>query len=304
MRIAAFDFGSNSLKCLIAQSTSKELKYLRDIRVTNRLASSMDEHGNISPEALHKSAITASCIIQQTCSSMRVTKMLAVGTEALRRAANALDFVEAIYAATGLHIQIISSEAEAALAWEGVLSAAKARVGHITLFDSGGASTELISGLDGKITQSISLALGAVSLAKNFLHSNPISEADYRDLSAAINAGVQLTFAPSGQLFGTGGGVLACAKVATKTKKANPSALEGYMLTRPQLEEQIYLYKKTNLAERCKIPGMEAERADIILPAAMLYHAILLACKAESVTVSTHGIRHGMIHRYLSVETV
>ncbi|MDY0152402.1 MAG: exopolyphosphatase [Candidatus Cloacimonas sp.] len=301
MRIAAFDFGSNSIKCLIAQSTSKDLKFLRDIRVTNRLAASLDVNANISEEAFRNSTIAVSCIILQTCSSLRVTELLAVGTEALRQAANAAAFVEAMYNATGLRIQIISAEAEAALAWEGVFSAANDRVGHMTLFDSGGASTEIVSGLDGKISQSISLPLGAVSLAKYFLHSDPINAADFQSLSAAINAGVQLPFAQSGQLFGTGGGILACAKVATKRKTTKPAELEGYKLSRAQLEEQINLYKTTNLAERRKIPGMEAERADIILPAAMLYHAILLVCKAEYINVSTYGIRHGLIHRFLSV---
>jgi exopolyphosphatase/guanosine-5'-triphosphate,3'-diphosphate pyrophosphatase len=297
MIIAAFDFGSNSIKCTVAQAEAGEVSYLKEVKITNRLAASFDAAGNISAEAIYGSIEAVKSIMQHTCSTYKPNSFLAVGTEALRKAANADAFVQAILASTGVELKIISSAEEAKLSWLGVMSSLPDNNAPITVFDSGGASTEIIIGNQGKIINSISIPLGAVSLHKDFVHSDPISAADFNKLTTAIQTGLQLPFNPQGRLIGTGGGILAIAKVAYGSDIADYNLLDGYILSARQLEEQIELYRQNKVETIQQIPGMEPERADIILSAALLYRAIMHTCGVEEVHVSTRGVRHGLIYK-------
>ncbi|MDD4308751.1 MAG: exopolyphosphatase [Candidatus Cloacimonetes bacterium] len=294
MLIAALDFGSNSLKCLFAEITPEGISYGQDIRLITRLGSALDEQGNISTQAIQNSVAAVNTIIKDLPLQ---TKVIAVGTEALRKAANNAEFVRAIWKECGIELKIISADEESKLAWLGVLSGLPDKNEDILLFDSGGASTEIIHGMNGKILQSVSLPIGAVNLHGRFVHSDPISNYDLQQLSHAISHSLNIPFFTSAKLFATGGGVLACAKVALQNDKLTSVDLDGFQLTMVQLKAEIEMYKTLNITERKQIPGMEAERADIILCSAMLYHAIMQACSVEVLTVSSRGVRHGLLHQ-------
>lgn len=295
MRIAALDFGSNSLKCLVAEVTPHGLVYGQDIRIVNRFGSSLDEHGKLSALVIQNCVAEVNSLL---ASIQPLAGIKAVGTEALRKAANSSELTSALKAHCGIDLKIISGEEEARLAWEGVLSSLPNPNAEILLFDSGGSSSEFIHSSGGNIITSISLPIGAVSLTKNFVHSDPISCTDLELLAKGIEADLILPFQHPARLVATGGGVLACAKVAKQAEISDPAKLDGVTLTAGQLDAQIALYKAYSLSQRIQIPGMEAERADIILAAAMLYKAIMQRCDVPGLTISSRGLRHGLLQSF------
>ncbi len=297
MRLAAFDFGSNSIKCLIADVAGKQITEIRNLRAQNRLAKWLTE--GVLPDAAIQESIALLQPLLASCRELGVQKMLAVGTEALRKASNSAYFSARILEATGIPLRVISHEEEAFLAWSGVLSGMDAPQGDICLFDSGGASTEFILGSEANIKQIISLALGAVSLSQNYLSGETLSSAAMDRLSHAIDATLQLPFPFSGRLIGTGGGVLACAKVALGSQSFDAASFDGYVLSHGELQRQLQLYKGSSIDQRKAIPGMEADRADIIPASALLFYKILEYFKFSSFNVSTRGLRHGLLQSHL-----
>lgn len=293
MRIAAFDFGSNSIKCLIADVNGTQITELRNIRAQNRLASWL--RSGILPDTAIQNTRALLQPILDTCRELGVQKMIAVGTEALRRAGNGTAFTEDIKQKTGLLVRIISQQEEAELSWKGVLSGIQAPHGDICLFDSGGASTEFIIGDIHRITHSLSLPLGAVALSHQYLCHDPLGSDDLDILKSAITKALHLPFSIKGRLIGTGGGVLACAKIALGSENYDPAQLDGYSLSITELQRQLGMYRGSSLAQRQAIPGMEIPRADIIPASAMLFYCILKHLNSDSFLVSTRGLRQGLL---------
>jgi len=295
MRIAAFDFGSNSIKCLIADVQPSGINELANLRVQNRLASFLD-NGRLHPDATDHTLKLLTPLMEH-CLGLQVQRYLAVGTQALRVAGNREDFVQALELATGLRIRVLSGEEEASLAWQGVISGLPVITDELCLFDSGGASTEFIWGNSAGIRSSHSFPLGAVALHKEFIHSDPVQQPEIKQLEKAITARLQYPWPGTGQLLGIGGGVLACAKVALGKETGDLSQLDGVELSRHELERQIALYCSSSLEQRRHILGMESGREDIILPAAILFLSILNSLSQSSFRISTRGLRQGLILR-------
>lgn len=298
MRVAAFDFGSNSIKCLIVDLQNGISTELANLRAQNRLASYLD-NSSLQAEAVTITLNLLAPLINK-CRDLQVEKYLAVGTQALRVAKNSDDFINAVHQATGLQVRVLSGTEEACLAWKGVISGITGSANDVCVFDSGGASTEFIWGTGEKIKDLYSFPVGAVSLTKEYIHCDPPSPDEYDKMQDYIFHSLQHPLPDITNLIGIGGGVLACTKVALGYDTDDLCALDGFIMQRSELERQIELYRTYNLEQRKLILGMEQGRADIILAAAMLYHAILESTNLESFQVSTRGLRHGLVSQYLS----
>lgn len=295
-RIAAFDFGSNATKCAIAELDNIKVNYLAEFRIQTRLGASMDTEGKISETAIH-ATVEAAVLMMQHCRDLGVTKYLAVGTEALRKAANSATLIEELRQQAGLVLRVISAEEEAELSWKGMLTALDNPHAEILLFDSGGASTELIYGRDTAITSIQSLPLGAVTLTRDFIHNTVVSDSDYLHLLSHIDSAIDIRSTGAKLVMGSGGGITACAKVAIANAADLQTDLHNYFLSSTELNRQISLYRSCTTEQRKQIPGMESERADIILASAMIALTILNATQAQGLHVCTRGVRHGLISR-------
>ncbi len=293
MRFAAFDFGSTSLKCLIAEYDGKQLKVLLDKRISTRLGAELNHNNELSEKGISLS-LEALEELMPLCKTAQTDKYLAVGTEALRRAKNTEPLIKTLKNRFDLQLKIISGKEEAELSR---LGAAYGLAGtqEFTLFDSGGSSTEFSYGDAEKVSFSISLPLGALRLTQDFLPSDPPIDNDLTRMQTEIESQLTAIKPCKGELLGMGGGIMACAKIALGLDTPLPAELDGYILTQKELQRQTALFLSLPLAKRKQIPGMEAERADIIIAASTLYQAILNKLNRSVIQVCTRGLRHGMI---------
>lgn len=295
MIIEALDFGSNTLKCLIADKRERDFSCLKDIRIPFRLSSYFTSNNYISNFGQDKAIDTLYELQMDLALDYTIEEIRAVGTETFRKAKNKRDFVKRLYQKTGIELNILSPLQEAKLEWKGVLSGLQNSMLPITVFDSGGASTEIISGINGNLLSSESYPIGALTLTQKFVHSDPISTQDFNNLVTYISSVLPATIDPKDILIGTGGGVFVGACVASKGQITNPEEANGYEITLPELNRQIQLYKETNLIQRDNIPGMEKGRADIMLAAVLIFAALLKASGKDKFSVSTRGLRHGLL---------
>jgi exopolyphosphatase/guanosine-5'-triphosphate,3'-diphosphate pyrophosphatase len=296
MLIAAFDFGSNSLKALLADASGYEIREILDGRVLNRLGAESD---NISDSTIVKTIEAARTLLADMQRFGTIDVIMAAGTEALRRAHNSGKLVQKLNFELGIDLKILQPDEEAELAWWGAAGDLKGQR-EIILFDSGGASTEFCHGFGNILKERLSVPLGAVSLSKAFLTSDPPQLYEISCLSDYIDSHLQFIKHWQGSLLATGGGITACAKVAYGISSQDFNSLNGVKLDMAELERQKRLYLASGLEERKKIQFLEPERADIIPAGCLLYLSVLKTLGKTQIEVRTKGLRHGLVWQYLT----
>jgi exopolyphosphatase/guanosine-5'-triphosphate,3'-diphosphate pyrophosphatase len=181
MILAGIDIGTNTIRMLVADTSETTHRELYSGRTITRLGQELDRTGMLAPEAQERSlkAIEAFSLVFKRYS---VDHISAVGTSALRNAANAAEFITAVRNRTGIEVAVITGDDEARLTLLGVrraLSGGKKGeedpLASALVIDIGGGSTELIATVQGKVETMMSIPLGAVYLTERFLKNDPRS---------------------------------------------------------------------------------------------------------------------------------
>ena len=239
-------------------------------------------------------------------------RIAAIGTEGLRRAANADAFLipaREIVAAAGGDVEVIDGAREAALTFRAVTESfpALARAGApLIVVDIGGGSTEIIVAERGAVRLRTSLPLGSVRLTERHIRSDPPTAGELDAVRAAIagELGVSgLRAALSGgapTLVGVAGTVTSLAAMAQDLASYDPARVHGFALTRAALDAQIARLTQATQPEREAMPGLDPRRADVILAGALILRELVEATQTLQVVVSDRGIRWGLLYEALA----
>lgn len=140
--VAVIDLGTNTFNLLIATVDSNDFNVIHSEK--NGVALGM---GGINKKIIAKEAfergIEAILSFKNTCKKFDVSEIRAIGTSALRDAANSKDFVTEVANKTGITIEIISGDEEADLIYQGVCWSHNFQEPGL-IMDIGGGSTEFI----------------------------------------------------------------------------------------------------------------------------------------------------------------
>ncbi|CAL1407616.1 unnamed protein product [Linum trigynum] len=173
---AAIDMGTNSIKMIIVQFHPPSGRFLTVARHSDRVCLGRDSaaaSSNSSPSISPDAVLEALRCLRQFTEILRARgvpprRTRCVATSAVREAANGSELVEAVRAATGLDVSVLSGEEEARLAYSGVIQFFPVREKRALLIDIGGGSTEFAIGEGGIVNFATSLKLGHVSLTQRF----------------------------------------------------------------------------------------------------------------------------------------
>ena len=292
------DIGSNSIKMRIAKIYNHRVNIIHDETEVVRLSRGMASTGELSQESMNRSCQTVSRMISRSKGDV-----LIVGTMALRTAKNADEFLRLVKDSTGKDIRILSGEDEAKYSWLGAVDGFNL-TGNIIMFDSGGGSTEFVSGnISQEVKKIISVPVGAVNLSEKFFHEHdkPIKKTSceqalehVRNIFCEYNI-QSFREHDNSNIIAVGGGVVAMASVKNACENFTPSRLHGTVLTLQDISKQIRIYASLTLRERENIIGLPASRADVILGSACIVHEALKMCNARECIVSINGLRHGLL---------
>lgn len=296
---AIIDIGSNSIKMRVAETKNGNVRVIRDETEVVRLGRGMSETGNLS-----YSSMKASCeaVFRMVRKAQRIgAKIFIAGTMALRTAANSEEFVKMILDSTGLEVHVLSGQQEAQYSWLGAVDGFNLD-GNVVMFDSGGGSTEFVSGSDGKVNRVVSVPVGAVNLSERFFsaYDRPIKKSECDNAvcfvrKMFIEKGIDKFASPVPQIIGVGGGVVTMAGVKFACENFMPSKLHGSKLTLRDVVRQIRMYAFLTLKERENIIGLPASRADVILGSSCIIFTALRMLSVRECTVSINGLRHGLL---------
>lgn len=293
-RIAVIDLGSNTARLIVMHATPGYCYRLEDeIREVVRLRKGLDAHG-LSEEAMSRAFVTLR-LFKRFCDSTHVDEVIATATSAVRDAANGRAFVERVRQELGLDLRILDGEREAYYGTIGALNDVALRNGAVV--DIGGGSVQISQVTDRRYVQGWSGPLGCLALTERFIHSDPITEREFKALEQEIQCAlheVKWLHGLSGELVALGGAIRNLARMDARRSNYPLTTLHGYSLSLTALEQLIEQLRTLPLAKRIKLPGLRSDRADIILPGALVARAVMQAMGVQSLTVSVNGLREGL----------
>ena len=293
---AVIDIGSNSIKLRVISKKGSVLRTILDTTEVVRLGRGLDK-GLIDAETIRHSAEVIRKLTNLARDKGAEPRL--VGTMVLRIADNADEFIRVVRERTGISVEVLSGEEEARLAWLGATAALGATVGNTTVFDTGGGSTEFIFGKGAQIMKLLSVPLGAVFLTEKFFTSEPVSpdalSAAREHIRGILTSAGEFERTEQSFVIGLGGGVVAMASVKLALPVFSPEALNGTLLTKGDIDDQVALYAASSNAERMAIVGLPPKRADIILASACIVQCAMEVLGINSFKVSINGLRHGLL---------
>ena len=300
-RIATIDVGTNTTLLLVARATPA-IEVLDERAEITRLGRGIGTGGELAADGIARTL----AVLRDYADIARRQRadIAAIGTEALRRARNANDFLTPAAEILGTPIQVIDGAREAALTFRAVLSSFDdVRRGQLVVVDIGGGSTEIVVATDGRVDSQISIAIGSVHLTERFVHHDPAAADDIAATRRAVGealAPVQFPAAPL-TLVGVAGTVTSLAAMAQNLTSYDPARVHGYELTRDELRRQIDRLAAADQHERERMPGLDPRRADVILAGALILDCVAELAGAPHVRVSDRGIRWGLLYELLGV---
>jgi exopolyphosphatase/guanosine-5'-triphosphate,3'-diphosphate pyrophosphatase len=229
-------------------------------------------------------------------------EIVAIATAALREAENRDAFLARAQAEAGIDVRVVPGVEEARLIYLGVASGIEIGSTKAVFIDIGGGSTELIVGTQNEHLFLDSLKLGAIRVAGQFLTgmTGPIPSSLYAEmrrhtLAIATHALRKIRAVGFEVAVASSGTAQNLAAVAARRAGQDPATLRNYTLRTADLEDVAAMLCKLTLEERRRVPGLNPERADIILSGAAVLQTIAEELGVEGLLIADRSLREGVI---------
>lgn len=299
--IAVVDVGSNSVRMLVARPRAGGyLEVVAEPRAVLRLAREVDAEGGLSPAARSR-LLDVLEDFMALARRLGVAKVQAVGTAALRDAANVGELVEAIQARWGVELAVLDGEGEARAAALGALYGLPVRSGLV--LDLGGGSLQLARFEERAISGTWSFPFGTLRLTDRFLSSDPPASAELEALRHHVRAELASAGVPrlaaGEELVGTGGTVRNLAAVGRRGHRYPITRVHGFTLPTRRLRHIMRRLAELTTEERRGVSGLNGDRAEIIVAGAATVAAAMERVRARSLLVSGQGLREGVAREAL-----
>lgn len=284
---AAVDLGATSVHLLVAQIADHRLQPIADESVFLGLGSAVAERGHLGRTA--RAQLVAALIgYVATARGLGALDLTLIGTEPIRRAADAGALVHEIGLATGTPLHVLSHEEEAYLMIVGVTEGLP--VAHETLVvDVGGGSSEFCIVDRTRPPRAAGLRLGVARLTDRFVTHDPPLAAEVGAMRAATTAAVRDAPAANPEE------IVAVGGTASNLLKLVPAAALDRTLTRARVREALAILEAEPAAVVSERHRLKLVRARILPAGALVMEAILDRYGVERIRVSDAGIREGAI---------
>ena len=285
MRLAAIDIGSNAARLLISDvipGTQGKMEFIKValVRVPLRLGFDVFDKGEITPTRTEKIIKTIKSY-KLLIDVYEVKHLKACATSAMRDARNGDDIIRKVKAETGIDIEVISGQEEASLIYENHVAENMRSDDSYLYIDVGGGSTELTFFSDGRLVFKESFNIGTIRLLKN-----QVTEAQWDEMKDFLRS--QLRGFNHVTAIGSGGNI---NKIFSLSKRK-----EGKPLNLDLLREYFKEFSSLSVAQRMALYHFREDRADVIVPALLIYINVMRWVDAEEIYVPKIGLADGLIH--------
>lgn len=300
--VAIIDIGSNTTKmCVYAVEPGRWWRQLDELRAVVRLSAGLGTTGSIAPDAFERGLET----LERFAAYVRavgIDEVCATATSAVRSASNGDEFLAAARRRTGLEVVTLTGEEEATLGALAVANSFAAR--DMVVLDVGGGSAQLSLLKDRIVVNERSWPLGAVTTTERFISNDPPSDKEVAELRKHVRRSVKAWFAADPSLrglplVGMGGTIRNLGNLAGQLAGGRDDFLHGAAVQRRRLGKVVTTILRATAAERAQIAALSSDRADIIAAGAVVVHEIVKTAGVDELLISGHGLREGLLYRYL-----
>ena len=301
IRIAAIDIGTNSIRSIVAEVDSLgKVMVLDDEKATVRLGENLSKTGSISPAAFSR-AVDAMTRIRKLFEGLKVSEIEAVATSAVRNASNGGELIEVLSGILSSEIRIISGEEEAELVAISARNNFDMSGKRYAMVDIGGGSVEFVTALGSHVEKVYSLELGAVVMTERYFASDPVKQVDIEKFQRHVRGIFKKIFADeklSIQTFiGSGGTITSLGSMVMNIRKQAYSSVHGFEVLRSEVVHLLAMLVRKDLKARRTIPGLNPDRADIIVAGLAVVDELMKYFGANMMLVNERGIREGLVIR-------
>ena len=288
MRLAAIDIGSNAARLLISDvvytkagaGSRPEFIKIALIRVPLRLGFDVFDRGEVSSTKVEKIIKTLKSY-KYLLDVYEVPYLKACATSAMRDATNSAEIIRKIKSETGIDIEVISGQQEASVIYENHVAENMKSDESYLYIDVGGGSTELTFFSDGKPVFKESYNIGTIRLLKN-----QVTESQWDTMKEFIKTRTKGFHHVTA--IGSGGNINKVFSLS-KRKEGKPLSLE---LLRDYYKE----FSTLSLEQRIALYRLREDRADVIVPALLIYINVMRWADTEEIYVPKIGLVDGLIH--------
>ncbi|MEG6617186.1 Ppx/GppA phosphatase family protein [Peptococcaceae bacterium 1198_IL3148] len=286
MKVAAIDVGTNSTRLLIAEvSRDFKLRVIHSDLVTTRLGEGISA-GCLMETAMVRTVAAIKTFFQYA-QKMQVERVIIAATSAVRDAVNRDVFSDMVYQKTGIKPLVLSGEQEAAIGYRGVQGGMVGAADGLVVLDVGGGSTE-ICWQQNETVYFASVNVGAVRMTEGG-HSDEEITGLLRPLLK------QIDLKQVDNLVAVGGTATTLAAIIQQLAVYDPRKVHGFIITQQQIERVLQRLSSLSIDERKNIPGLQPQRADIIVAGVRIIKQMLDLLQVNKFIVSEADILWGLV---------
>jgi len=307
--VAAIDIGTNSVRLLVAEVDARDrgapLTTLdRRMRIT-RLGQGVHASRRLAPDAIDRT-LTVLREYRAAFDALGVERVRATATSAARDAENRDEFFGPATEALGVTPELLSGEDEARLSFSGATHGLRAPTPYLVV-DIGGGSTELVYGSSAPEALR-SLDVGCVRVTEQWLVSDPPEPEELSNAIVTVRDELadlarelpQLREAAT--VIGLAGTVTTVAAIEQGLAEYDRDRIHHFRLTHDAAEDVFRTLAIESIEERRHNPGLEPERADVIVGGAVVLVSIFRTFGFEEILVSESDILDGLARSIVETE--
>src|SRR5262249_39491997 len=227
-----------------------------------------------------------------------------IATSAVREADNSERFLNLVKHRLGLKISVISASEEGELSFASAARHFDLKSINAAVVDLGGGSAELIFAGKGGIEAIHSLPLGAVRLTDSYFDKDPPDDEDVERLRKHIRKCFKKNIGGPGflphMMIGAGGTFMALANISMRRRGKTFGSIGGYEMTRSEVRHIFEYLRGLPLRARRDVPGLPADRADIILAGVLVIERLMKLLCVNRLVIHDQGVRDGLLLSMMS----
>ncbi len=285
MKIAAIDIGSNAARLLINEVTEvkkgkPQFTKLNLLRIPLRLGMDVFTKGEIGTER-EKMVIDSMRVFSNLMKIYKVEHYRACATSAMRDAKNGPKIIAEVKEDSGIDIEIITGDQEAALVFENHVADVLDKNYAYLYIDVGGGSTEITFYVDGKMAYEKSFNIGTIRLLNGLVKEEAWKEMK-EEIRKNINSNKPVV------AVGSGGNINKIFSMS-KTKEGKP-------MSSAFLKKYHKEMSGLSVAERMSKYNLREDRADVLVPALQIFNNVMSWSDIDKIVVPKISVADGLIH--------
>jgi exopolyphosphatase/guanosine-5'-triphosphate,3'-diphosphate pyrophosphatase len=294
--LAAVDVGSNAIRCVVASiDAERRLELLENIRESVRLGQDVFTGGVISEGTMGRAA-EAFRRFAEAIRSHGAIWTKAVATSATREALNKEIFIDRILQASGIELVTIGPEEEARLIHLAVMQKITLKNKLALLVDIGGGSTEITIASGESVLSTESYKMGSVRLLQLLEGPGHDQEEFATLLQEYVDATKRRIVREIGErtidlCIGTGGNIETLGDLRRQVLGKERDSMLGLA----ELESLLGSLRSLSFEERIARLGLRPDRADVILPAAIIVRRIMKQAGTDVLQIPRVGLKDGIL---------